>query len=208
MPNFLPIKTVGPLLVEDPKVEQDIRGDLVKAGSSITEWLSSKPSSSVVYISFGSIVVPSQEQVDEIVYGLLNSRLNFFSIMKWNSSIEVIANGVHIIAFPQLGDQVTDVKYLVNEFRTGVRLSRGVTENRIIPRCEVEQSLHEVMSGPKAAEMKENLLNWKKKASEAVTEGGSSDQNLQSFINKLMTLQSSNQKLAKLSTSIQLVVTT
>ncbi|XP_047268785.1 cinnamate beta-D-glucosyltransferase-like [Capsicum annuum] len=132
----------------------------------------------------------------------------FMTHCRWNSSIEVIANGVHIIAFPQLGDQVTDVKYLVDEFRTGVRLSRGVTENRIIPRCEVEQSLHEVMSGPKAAEMKENVLKWKKKASEAVTEGGSSDQNLQSFINKLMTLQSSNQKLAKLSTSIQLVVTT
>ncbi|XP_055820018.1 gallate 1-beta-glucosyltransferase 84A24-like [Solanum dulcamara] len=249
MSNFLPIKTIGPLLVdEDSKIGENIRGDLVKADSSITQWLNSKPSSSVVYISFGSIVVPSQEQIDEIAYGLLNSGLNFLWIMKpprknssfpivvlpqgylekvgnkgkivewclqeevlahpslacflthcgWNSSMEAIANGVPIVAFPQWGDQVTDAKYLVDEFKIGVRLCRGVTENRIIPRYEVEQSLHEVTNGPKAAEMKSNALNWKKKAAEAVAEGGSSDQNLQSFIDELMTLQRSNQKLVKL----------
>lgn len=186
----------------------------MKADSFITQWLNSKPPSSVVYISFGSIVVPSQEQVDEIAYGLLNSGLNFLWIMKpprknsffpavvlpqgylnkvgdkgkvvewclqeqvlahpslacflthcgWNSSMEVIANGVPIIAFPRWGDQVTDAKYLVDEFKTGVRLSRGVTENRIIPRCEVEQSLREVTSGPKAAEMKENAFKMEEES--------------------------------------------
>ncbi|KAJ8533627.1 hypothetical protein K7X08_006951 [Anisodus acutangulus] len=248
MSDFLPIKTVGPLLVEDPRIEEDVRADMVKADSSITQWLNSKPSSSVVYISFGSIVVPSQEQIDEIAYGLLNSGLNFLWIMKpprknssfpivvlpqgflekvgdkgkvvewclqeqvlahpslacflthcgWNSSMEVIANGVPIVAFPQWGDQVTDAKYLVDEFKIGVRLSRGVTENRIIPRYEVEWSLYEVMSGPKAAEMKGNALKWKKKAAEAVAKGGSSDQNLKSFVDELRTLQKSNKNLAKL----------
>lgn len=249
MSNILPIKTVGPLLVdEDSKNTEVIRCDLVKADSSINQWLNSKPPSSVVYVSFGSIVVPSQEQVDEIAYGLLNSGLNFLWIMKpprknssfpavtlpqgyldkvgnrgkvvewclqeevlahpslacflthcgWNSSMEAIANGVPIVAFPQWGDQVTDAKYLVDEFKIGVRLCRGVTEKRIIPRYEVEQCLGEVTSGPKAAEMKEKALNWKKKAAEAVAEGGSSDHNLQAFVDELMTLRSSNQKLAKL----------
>ncbi|TMW85960.1 hypothetical protein EJD97_022185 [Solanum chilense] len=252
MSNFFPIKTVGPLIVDEhSKIGENIRADLVKADSSITQWLNFKPPSSVVYISFGSIVVPSQEQVDEIAYGLLNSGLNFLWIMKpprknssfptvvlpqgyldkvgdkgkvvewclqeevlahpslvcflthcgWNSSMEAIVNGVPIVAFPQWGDQVTNAKYLVDEFKIGVRLSRGVTEKRTIPRYEVEQSLHEVSSGPKAADMKSNALNWKKKAAEAVAEGGSSDQNLQCFIDELITLQ----KNCEVRTSIQLV---
>ncbi|KAK6781828.1 hypothetical protein RDI58_019624 [Solanum bulbocastanum] len=249
MSNFFPIKTVGPLLVdEDSKMGENIRADLVKADSSITQWLNSRPPSSVVYISFGSIVVPSQEQIDEIAYGLLNSGLNFLWIMKpprknssflsvvlpkgyldkvgdkgkvvewclqeevlahpslacflthcgWNSSMEAIVNGVPIVAFPQWGDQVTNAKYLVDEFKIGIRLSRGVTENRIIRRYEIEQSLREVSIGPKSAEMKSNALNWKKKAGEAVAEGGSSDQNLQCFIDELITLQSSSKIFAKL----------
>lgn len=252
MSNFFPIKTVGPLIVDEhSKIGENIRADLVKADSSITQWLNSKPPSSVVYISFGSIVVPSQEQVDEIAYGLLDSGLNFLWIMKpprknssfptvvlpqgyldkvgnkgkvvewclqeevlahpslvcflthcgWNSSMEAIVNGVPIVAFPQWGDQVTNAKYLVDEFKIGVRLSRGVTEKRTITRYEVEQSLHEVSSGPKAAEMKSNALNWKKKAAEAVAGGGSSDQNLQCLIDELVTLQ----KNCEVRTSIQLV---
>ncbi|PHT40171.1 Cinnamate beta-D-glucosyltransferase [Capsicum baccatum] len=62
MSNFLPIKTVGPLLVEDPKIEDDIRADLMKADSFITQWLNSKTPSSVFYISFGSIVVRARNK--------------------------------------------------------------------------------------------------------------------------------------------------
>nr|WIW42656.1 UDP-glycosyltransferase [Nicotiana tabacum] len=100
----------------------------------------------------------------------------------WNSTMEALSSGMPILAFPQWGDQVTDAKYLVDVFKVGLRLCRGEAENRIIPREEVEKCVREVISGPKAAEMKDNALKWKKAAEEAVADGGSSERNLQAFV--------------------------
>lgn len=236
MSKLCPIKTVGPLFLTPKSTgggpSGDVRGDLVKV-DSCTEWLDSKPISSVVYISFGSVVELKQEQVDEIAYGLLNSGVSFLWVRKppkpvfrptvlpdgflekvgdngkvvqwclqeqvlahpsvacfmthcgWNSSMEAITSGVPVVAFPQWGDQVTDAKYLVDVFKIGVRLSRGDAENMVTTRDEVEKCLIEATRGAKAAEMKENALKWKKKAEEAVAEGGSSDRNLEEFVEEV-----------------------
>ncbi|KAL4015081.1 hypothetical protein IC575_027309 [Cucumis melo] len=45
------------------------------------EWLNSKPNSSVVYVSFGSICVLSNTQKDEILYALLESGFTFLWVM-------------------------------------------------------------------------------------------------------------------------------
>nr|GMD09937.1 limonoid UDP-glucosyltransferase-like [Ipomoea batatas] len=234
MSKLCPIKPVGPLFLTHGGAAgaADVRGDFVKV-DNCTEWLDSKAESSVVYISFGSIVILKQEQVDEIAHGLMNSGLSFLWVRKppppafsptvlpdgflekvgdngkvvqwcsqeqvlahpsvacfmthcgWNSSMEAITSGVAVVAFPGWGDQVTDAKFLVDVFKIGVRLSRGDAEGRIITRDEVEKCLIEATRGEKAAEMKENALKWKKKAEEAVAPGGSSDRNLEEFVDEI-----------------------
>ncbi|CAH9081850.1 unnamed protein product [Cuscuta europaea] len=234
MSKLCPVKPIGPLLINSPDKSgggksDDVRGDFV-AADSCTEWLDSKPESSVVYISFGSVVSLKQEEVDEIAHGLLNSGVSFLWVRKpplptfpvsvlpdgflekvgdngkivkwcsqeqvlahpavacfvthcgWNSTMEAITSGVPVVAFPQWGDQVTDAKYLVDVFKVGVRLSRGSAENRVVSREEVEKCLIEATRGPKAAEMREKALDWKRKAEEAVAAGGSSDRNLHDFV--------------------------
>ncbi|MCD7455507.1 hypothetical protein HAX54_028491 [Datura stramonium] len=230
-----PIKTVGPLFKYPKEVaptsNDDIQGDFMKVENCI-DWLDTKSPSSLVYISFGSVVILKKEQVEEIAYGLLNSGVNFLWVIRpptkvqnfdplslpngflekagdrgkivqwcpqeqvlshpsvacfmthcgWNSTMEALSSGVPVLAFPQWGDQVTDAKYLVDVFKVGFRLSRGEAENRIIPRDEVEKHVREATNGPKAAEIKENALKWKKKAEEAVAEGGSSERNMQAFV--------------------------
>ena len=99
--------------------------------------------------------------------------------------MESLTSGMPVVAFPQWGDQVTDAVYLVDVFKTGIRMCRGEAENRIIPREEIEKCLLEATSGPKAAEMKQNALKWKKAAEEAVAEGGSSDRNIQAFVDEV-----------------------
>lgn len=99
--------------------------------------------------------------------------------------MEALSSGVPVVAFPQWGDQVTDAKYLVDVFKVGVRLCRGEAEGRLVGREEVERSLREVIGGNKAAEMKENALRWKKAAEAAVAEGGSSDRNIQEFVEEI-----------------------
>ncbi|PKI71672.1 gallate 1-beta-glucosyltransferase-like [Punica granatum] len=103
----------------------------------------------------------------------------------WNSSMEALSSGMPVVAFPQWGDQVTDAKYLVDVFKVGVRMCRGEAENKLIMRDVVEKCLLEATVGPKAAEVKENALKWKAAAEAAVAEGGSSDRNIQAFVDEV-----------------------
>ncbi|KAF2321028.1 hypothetical protein GH714_032908 [Hevea brasiliensis] len=234
MSKLCPIKPVGPLFKNPKAPNSAVRGDIMKADDCI-EWLDSKPSSSVVYVSFGSVVYLKQDQWDEIAYGLLNSGVSFLWVMKpphkdsgyevlvlpdgflekagdkgkvvqwspqekvlahpsvacfvthcgWNSTMEALSSGMPVVAFPQWGDQVTDAKYLVDIFKVGVRMCRGEAENKLITRDEVEKCLLEATVGPKAAEMKQNALKWKEAAEAAVAEGGSSDRNIQAFVDEV-----------------------
>ncbi|KAL9174237.1 hypothetical protein ABFS82_02G039100 [Erythranthe guttata] len=104
----------------------------------------------------------------------------------WNSTVEALAGGVPVVAFPQWGDQVTDAKFLVDVFKVGVRMCRGAAEGRIVRRDEVEKCLRAATAGPEAAEMKANALRWKKAAEEAVAEGGSSYRNMQDFVDEVV----------------------
>ncbi|CAA3007293.1 limonoid UDP-glucosyltransferase [Olea europaea subsp. europaea] len=238
MSKICPIKTVGPLF-KDPKTSiLNVRGDFVAVDNCI-DWLYSKPPSSVVYISFGSVVNLKQEQIDEIAYGILNSEVPFLWVMKppreklglpgvalpekflekagdkgkivqwspqeqvlnhpsvacfvshcgWNSTMEALTSGVPVVAFPQWGDQVTDAKYLVDVFKVGIRMCRGEADNRIIPRDEVEKCLPEATSGSTAEEIKINALKYKKAAEAAVEVGGSSDKNMQDFVDEIIRMR-------------------
>uniref|UniRef100_A0A5B6YXW1 Glycosyltransferase n=1 Tax=Davidia involucrata TaxID=16924 RepID=A0A5B6YXW1_DAVIN len=71
--NLIPI---GPL-VPPPSLD---RKDYV-------EWLNSKPESSVVYVSFGSIVVLSKQQMEEIARGLLESHWPFMWVIRETEEI-------------------------------------------------------------------------------------------------------------------------
>ncbi|KAF7848086.1 hypothetical protein BT93_G0715 [Corymbia citriodora subsp. variegata] len=234
MSKISPIKTVGPLFKNPKAPNAAVKGDFMKADDCVG-WLDSKPASSVVYVSFGSVVYLKQDQWDEIAFGLLNSGVNFLWVMKpphkdsgyevlrlpegflekagdkgkvvqwspqeqvlahpsvacfvthcgWNSTMEALTSGMPVVAFPQWGDQVTDAKYLVDVFKVGVRMCRGEAENKLITRDVVEQCLREATCGPKAEEMKQNAMKWSAAAEAAVAEGGSSDRNIQAFVDEV-----------------------
>ncbi|CAN8268839.1 unnamed protein product [Cochlearia groenlandica] len=99
----------------------------------------------------------------------------------WNSTMEALSSGVPTVCFPQWGDQVTDAVYMIDVFKMGVRLGRGETEERVVPREEVAERLREV----KKSEYKKNALKWKEEAEKAVAHGGSSERNVDEFVEKL-----------------------
>ncbi|CAK9188618.1 unnamed protein product, partial [Ilex paraguariensis] len=57
-------------------------GDLFQKSNSYVEWISSKPKSSVVYVSFGSILSLPRKQMEEIARGLLESCRPFLWVIK------------------------------------------------------------------------------------------------------------------------------
>ncbi|EXB63688.1 Putative UDP-glucose glucosyltransferase [Morus notabilis] len=73
--GFCMVRPIGPLF----KGPKDIA---VTRGSECLEWLDSKPPSTVVYISFGTVAYLKQEQVDEMAHGVLNSGMSFLWVMR------------------------------------------------------------------------------------------------------------------------------
>ncbi|KAK4384516.1 Cinnamate beta-D-glucosyltransferase [Sesamum angolense] len=108
----------------------------------------------------------------------------------WNSTMEALASGVPVVAFPQWGDQVTNAKFLVDVLKVGIRLGKGEAEGKIVPRDEVERCLRTATGGPEAAKMKQNTLKWKKAAEEAVAEGGSSYRSMRDFVDEVVRIGS------------------
>ncbi|KAL6348076.1 hypothetical protein AAG906_037805 [Vitis piasezkii] len=205
MSKICPIKPVGPLY-KNPKVPNAaVRGDFMKADDCI-EWLDSKPPPPASQrdrlwalkpgVQFLWVMKPPHKDAGLELLVLPEGFLEkagdkgkvvqwspqeqvlahpsvacFVTHCGWNSSMEALSSGMPV--------------YLVDVFKVGVRMCRGEAENKLVTRDEVEKCLIEATTGEKAAELKENTMKWKKAAEEAVAEGGSSDRNLQEFVDEV-----------------------
>lgn len=104
----------------------------------------------------------------------------FLTHCGWNSTLETLAAGVPVVAFPQWGDQCTDAKYLVEEFKMGVRISSPLR------RDAVQEAVEAAVGGPDAETMAENARAWSAAAKTAVSRGGSSDRHVQAFVDEIV----------------------
>lgn len=101
----------------------------------------------------------------------------------WNSTMESLASGVPMVAFPQWTDQGTNAKLVEDVWKTGVRVDGKVNEEGIVEAVEIRKCLDVVMgSGEKGQQLRDNAIKWKCLARKAVMEGGSSDRNLKAFL--------------------------
>ncbi|XP_058200922.1 crocetin glucosyltransferase, chloroplastic-like [Rhododendron vialii] len=228
---------IGPLIPSaflggrDP-LENSFRGDLFQKTKDYTEWLNSKPESSVIYVSFGSIVNVQKEQMEEVARGLLETGCPFLWVIRtkengeeekeedrlscmeeleqqgkivpwcsqlevlshpslgcfvthcgWNSTLESLASGVPVVAFPHWSDQGTNARMMADVWRIGVRVTKN--EEGIVTSGEVKRCIEIVMGGEEIGEeMRRNAKKWKDSAIKAVKEGGSSSENLNAFLDE------------------------
>ncbi|KAH0988941.1 hypothetical protein GBA52_000424 [Prunus armeniaca] len=161
--NVIPI---GPLVItgfweesENQSSDAGFRCDLFdKSEDDYLQWLDSKPDCSVVYVSFGSMVVLKRDQIEEMLNGLIESGLPVL----WN----------------------TNAKLVEEVWGVGVRAKEN--EEGVIGGAEIKRCLEIVMGdGERGEEIRRNCEKWKGLATEAVKEGGSSDYNLRHFIGGL-----------------------
>lgn len=99
----------------------------------------------------------------------------------WNSTLETLAMGVPVVAFPLWSDQETNAKLIQDVWKIGVRV-RPNEENKIVTSEEVRRCLDQVMEGVTSEELRSNSKKWEKLAREAGKQGGSSDKNLRAFV--------------------------
>lgn len=227
---FLPVGPLVPaaLIGKEEEVDFDLFGSDVKSNNCL-EWLNIQKPSSVVYISFGSILSLSNKEIESIAVGLKNIKRPFLWVIRppenqelpelgcleeikeqglivtwspqtvvlshpsvgcflshcgWNSLLESLAAGVPVIACPQWTDQPTNCKLVTDVWGVGVKLkksSEGLVNGEELGRC-----VEVIMSGPKSEEFKKNAAELKTAAREALADGGSSDKNIQMFVNEMI----------------------
>ncbi|KAL1532753.1 UDP-glycosyltransferase 83A1-like [Salvia divinorum] len=99
LPNVLPI---GPLnLLDSNNVNST---NFFSEDSSCLRWLDSKPDGSVVYVSFGSLAVFSQQQLDELALGLELSGRAFLWVVRPD-----LANGSQVVYPPGFGTGLGEI---------------------------------------------------------------------------------------------------
>ncbi|KAJ9701221.1 hypothetical protein PVL29_006528 [Vitis rotundifolia] len=128
------------------------------------------------------MIVPWCSQVEVLSHHSLGC---FVSHCGWNSTLESLASGVPVVAFPQWTDQNTNAKLIEDVWKTGLRVI--VNQEGIVEGGEIKKCLELVMGGgEKGQEVRRNAKKWKDLAREAVKEGGSSDKNLKNFVDEII----------------------
>nr|XP_023928017.1 UDP-glycosyltransferase 74E2-like [Quercus suber] len=101
----------------------------------------------------------------------------------WNSTLEALSLGVPMVTMPQWNDQTTNSKFVMDVWKVGIRVKADA--KGMVTKEEIELCINEAM-GEKREELKRNATKWKKLANEALDEGGSSDKNINEFVEKIM----------------------
>ncbi|KAL1370863.1 hypothetical protein HN51_001048 [Arachis hypogaea] len=78
MASLTPIYPIGPLVSPILLGEKETDN---AAKDSCIEWLDDKPPSSVIYVSFGTLVVLSKKQIDNLAMALKNSNMPFLWVL-------------------------------------------------------------------------------------------------------------------------------
>ena len=100
----------------------------------------------------------------------------------WNSTLESVSTGVHVICWPFFAKQQTNCQYACTTWEIGVEV------NEDVKRDEIEALVKEMMEGDKGTAMRQKAREWKKKAVKATDIGGSSYENFERLIKEAFSL--------------------
>lgn len=225
-----PVYGVGPLEEGD----QGVSTSLWKEEAECLQWLEQQPAMSVLYVSFGSLAVLSDEQFQEILCGLQASRQRFLWVLRpgvvespataaelartstntslsyvvkwapqlrvlshpsvagflthcgWNSTTEAIACGVPMLCWPHTADQFFNAKYIVEEWKVGLRfLAADLQEKGVVGRDEVQRVVTALVEGQEGAVIRQNAARLRQAARKCLQEGGSSYNSIHALVSSL-----------------------
>lgn len=194
-------------------------------------WLDSQPAMSVLYISLGSFLSVSPNQMNEIVSALNTSQIPYFwvaleevswlknkcgdsgfvvpwcdqlkvlshpsiggfwSHCGWNSTLEAVFAGVPMLTFPLFFDQVPNSRKILEVWRNGLELKKSVLgSEELITQELILEVIRKLMDygSVKGKEIRERAQEVKGICDQAVAKGGSSNTNLNLFIEDFLCVQ-------------------
>ncbi|KAL9240092.1 hypothetical protein vseg_014351 [Gypsophila vaccaria] len=107
----------------------------------------------------------------------------FLTHCGWNSTLESISiGGVPLVAMPLNTDQPLNAKLVEDVWKIGVRVNKSCGEKGLVKKEEIQRCIQHVMNND---EIKENAMNLRKLATQALVEGGSSTRNFKLFMKQV-----------------------
>ncbi|KAK6147020.1 hypothetical protein DH2020_017932 [Rehmannia glutinosa] len=103
----------------------------------------------------------------------------FLTHCGWNSILESIWVGVPLLCFPLVGDQITNRKMVVEDWKIGINLC---DDGKLGSSNEVAQRIKLLMSGKTCYELRKNIEQVRKKLENALSGNGSSQMNFDKFV--------------------------
>ncbi|KAL5755365.1 hypothetical protein ACOSP7_023585 [Xanthoceras sorbifolium] len=165
------------------------------------------------YVNYGSITVMTEEHLKEFAWGLANSNHPFLRIVRpdvvmgidsvilpeeyfeeikdrglivnWCPQEKVfhiqqwvISAGVPVICWPFFAEQQTNCRYACTTWGIGMEVNHDVRD--------IENLVKKMLEEEDGKKMRENAIEWKKKAVEATDIGGKSSNNFDKFIEEAL----------------------
>lgn len=125
------------------------------------------------------MIVPWCSQIKVLSHPAIGG---FLSHCGWNSVLESIWNEVPLLCFPLLTDQFTNRKLVVDDWKMGINLC----DKDSIVREEVSSNINRVMIGKSRDELRNRVKEVKRRLEDALTPEGSSENNMNKFVEDLM----------------------
>lgn len=110
----------------------------------------------------------------------------FMTHCGWNSTLESLSLGVPVLTLGFWTDQTTNSKFLADVWKTGERMRKQ--EDGTVGREEIERCMRMALdkTSREGEELRKNALKWKELAKTAVRKGGSTDINLNEFVEEVV----------------------
>ncbi|XP_028791623.1 anthocyanidin 3-O-glucosyltransferase 5-like [Neltuma alba] len=147
------------------------------AGSDADDPKSYLPEGFEERIGERGLVVPSWcPQVEILGHA---STGGFLSHCGWNSTLESVANGVPMIAWPLYAEQRMNATMLVEQ--VGMAVRAGESDGGVIGRKEIEKAVRVMLEGEEGKAVRRKAKELKQRATETLRNGGSSYESLVSL---------------------------
>ncbi|XP_057851760.2 UDP-glycosyltransferase 86A1-like [Cryptomeria japonica] len=109
----------------------------------------------------------------------------FLSHCGWNAVIKSVSVGVPMLGFPLAGDQFSNCRLMVEEWKFGLGLKNAEDGKRVISAAEIDSKVKMLMEGEEGVRVRRAAERFSCVAEEEVSKGGWSATNLEVLVNRL-----------------------